>query len=60
LPYTQAEGRYFIPFALLLLVTIGVLRQPRVRPRSTRWILLGVALMLVWLVLKIFVHDYTL
>jgi len=60
LPYTQAEGRYFIPFALLLLVTVGILREPRIRPRSTRWIVLGVALMLVWLVLKIFVHDYTL
>ncbi len=60
LPYTQAEGRYFIPLTMLGLVTAGILREPRLRPRSTRWILLGVLIMLVWLILKVFVHDYSL
>jgi len=60
LPFTQAQGRYFIPLVLLVLVTIGLLREPRVRTGTTRWILLGVMLMLVWLVLKIFAHDYAL
>jgi len=60
LPFTQAQGRYFTPFLLLVLVTIGLLREPRVRIGTTRWIYLGVVGMLVWLVLKIFVHDYSL
>ncbi len=57
---TDAEGRYFIPFLFLLLASIALLRQPRVQRRSTRWILLGAVAMLMWLVLKIFVHDYSL
>jgi len=60
LPFTQAQGRYFIPFLLLVLVTIGLLREPRVRRGTTRWIFLGVLIMLAWLVLKIFIHDYAL
>jgi uncharacterized membrane protein len=60
LPYTQAEGRYFIPLSMLGLVTVGLLRKPRLTPRSTRWIFLGVVIMLVWLILKVFVHDYSL
>jgi uncharacterized membrane protein len=57
---TDAQGRYFIPLLFLLLASIGLLRQPRAQLKSTRWILLGVVVMLVWLVLKIFVHDYSL
>ncbi len=57
---TDAEGRYFIPLLFLLLASICLLRQPRAQLRSTRWIVLGVVVMLVWLVLKIFVHDYAL
>ena len=60
LPFTQAQGRYFIPLLLLVLVTIGLLREPRKEERATRWVCLGVVLMLMWLVLKIFVHDYSL
>lgn len=60
LQFTQAQGRYFIPLAFLLLVTIGVLRKPVVKLRSDRWIAVGVIVMLIWLILKIFVHDYSL
>jgi uncharacterized membrane protein len=55
---TLAQGRYFLPLLTLPLLTMGLLREPSVRPRSTRWVLLGSAVMLLWLVLKIFVHDY--
>jgi uncharacterized membrane protein len=57
---TDAEGRYFIPLLFLLLASMCLLREPRGQLRSTRWILLGVVVMLVWLVLKIFAHDYSL
>jgi hypothetical protein len=60
LPYTLAQGRYFLPIVALPLLTTGLLREPRARPRSTRWIILGTSVMLVWLVLKVFVHDFTL
>ena len=59
-PITLAQGRYFLPVLTLPLLTIALLQEARVRPRSTRWIILGSVTMLVWLVLKIFVHDYTL
>ncbi len=60
LPEVNTQGRYLYPLVLLPLVTIGLLREVRVRRRSTLWLMLGVTLMLVWLVLKIFVHDYSL
>lgn len=60
LPAVNVQGRYFYPLVLLPLVTIGLLRETRARRHSTRWILLGTVLMLIWLVLKVFVHDYTL
>jgi uncharacterized membrane protein len=58
--FTNARGRYFIPLLFLVLVTTGLLRKPRAQRGATRWIVLGVTLMLAWLVLKIFVHDYSL
>jgi uncharacterized membrane protein len=58
LPEINTQGRYLYPLILLPLVTIGLLRDPRSKPHSTRWILLGSGVMLLWLVLKIFVHDY--
>ncbi len=60
LPYTDAQGRYFIPLLFLLLASIALLRWPRVGARSFRWVLLGVVTMLVWLVIKILIHDYSL
>ena len=57
---TLAQGRYFLPLLTLPLLSIGLLREPRVLPRSTRWVLLGSLVMLLWLVLKVFVHDYNL
>ena len=60
LPEVNVEGRYFYPLVLLPLVTIGLLREPRPSRRSFRWIVLGSVVMLIWLVLKIFVHDYSL
>jgi uncharacterized membrane protein len=60
LPYTLAQGRYFLPMATLPLLSIGLLREPRLRRRSIRWIVLGSGVLLVWLVLKILVHDFTL
>ena len=60
LPYTDAQGRYFIPLLFLLLASIALLRRPRVGARSFRWVLLGVVTMLVWLVIKILIHDYSL
>ncbi len=60
LPVTLAQGRYFIPLAFLVIVTVVLLRRPKPQGASTRWIYAGVFVMLVWLVLKIFVHDYSL
>jgi uncharacterized membrane protein len=60
LPEINVQGRYFFPLVPLPLVTIALIRRERVVSRSTRWILLGSGLMLVWLVLKVFVHDYSL
>jgi uncharacterized membrane protein len=60
LPVTEAQGRYFYPFVLLPLITIDFFRRPRKVAHSARWIILGSAVMLVWLVVKIFVHDYNL
>jgi uncharacterized membrane protein len=60
LPEVNIQGRYFYPLVLLLLVTIGLLREPRAIRHSTRWIVLGTVLMLIWLILKVFVHDYAL
>jgi uncharacterized membrane protein len=54
------QGRYLYEFVPLPIITIGLYRQPRNVRHSTRWIVLGVAVMLVWLVVKIFVHDYSL
>jgi len=54
------QGRYFVPFVALPLVTIGLLRQPRIVRHANRWVLAGSTSMLVWLVVKIFVHDYGL
>ncbi len=59
-PEVSTQGRYLYPLVLLPLVTIGLLRDVRVRRHSTPWLLLGTVLLLVWLVLKIFVHDYSL
>jgi uncharacterized membrane protein len=60
LPEVNVQGRYFFPLVPLPLVTIALVRRERVVNRSTRWILLGSGVMLVWLVLKVFVHDYSL
>ncbi len=60
LPEVNVQGRYFYPLLLLPLVTIGLLREARPTRHSTRWIIVGTVLMLIWLVLKIFVHDYSL
>jgi hypothetical protein len=59
-PVTQAQGRYFYPFVPLPLITIDFYWRRRDVSHSTRWIMLGSAVMLVWLVVKIFVHDYNL
>ena len=59
-PVTAAEGRYFYPFVALPLLTIDCFRRPRQVSGSTRWIIAGSVIMLVWLVVKIFVHDYNL
>ena len=59
-PVTQAEGRYLYPFVPLPLLTIDCFRRVRQVPHSTRWIIGGSVIMLVWLVVKIFVHDYNL
>ncbi|HXW34866.1 MAG TPA: DUF2142 domain-containing protein [Acidimicrobiales bacterium] len=60
LPEVNVQGRYFYPFVPVPLVTIGALRQSRSGRRATVWIAAGSLLMLLWLVGKIFVHDYTL
>ncbi len=60
LPEVNTEGRYLYPLILLPLVTIGIFRNPRVTRHSLLLLLLGCIPMLIWLVLKIFVHDYTL
>jgi uncharacterized membrane protein len=57
---TQAQGRYFYPLVPLPLLSIALLRENRGSLRSTRWIFLGSSIMLIWLILKIFVHDYAL
>jgi uncharacterized membrane protein len=59
-PITDAQGRYFIPLLFLVLITLGLLREPRHHRGSTCWVVLGVLAMLIWLILKIFVHDYSL
>ena len=60
LPVTDAQGRYLYPFVALPLLTIDCFRRVRSVPHSTRWIVFGTVIMLVWLVSKIFVHDYNL
>ncbi len=60
LPYTDAQGRYFIPLLFLVLASLCLLRRPRPGAKSFRWVLLGVVAMLVWLVIKILIHDYSL
>jgi hypothetical protein len=59
-PVTAAQGRYLYPFVALPLLTIDCFRQARSVTHSTRWIIGGSSIMLVWLVVKIFVHDYNL
>ena len=60
LPVTEAQGRYLYPFVPLPLLTIDCFRRSRQVPCSTRWIVAGSVIMLSWLVVKIFVHDYNL
>ena len=60
LPEINVQGRYFYPLFLLPLVSIGLWRRARATPHSSRWIFLGSGIMVVWLVLKVFVHDYSL
>ncbi len=60
LPVTDAQGRYLYPFVALPLLTIDCFRRERRMLRSTRWIVAGTLIMLAWLVIKIFVHDYNL
>jgi uncharacterized membrane protein len=59
-PVTAAQGRYLYPFVALPLVTIDCFRRVKQVRHSTRWIIGGSLIMLVWLVIKIFVHDYNL
>ncbi len=59
-PVTAAQGRYLYPFVALPLLTIDCFRRVRQVPHSTRWIIAGSVIMLSWLVVKIFVHDYNL
>ena len=59
-PVTAAQGRYLYPFVPLPLLTIDCFRRGRQVRHSTRWIVGGSVIMLVWLVVKIFVHDYNL
>ena len=59
-PVTDAQGRYLYPFLALPLLTIDCFRRERHVPKSTRWIIAGSLIMLSWLVVKIFVHDYNL
>lgn len=59
-PVTAAQGRYFYPFVPLPLLTIDCFRRVRQVPHSTRWIIGGSVIMLAWLIVKIFVHDYNL
>ena len=59
-PVTAAQGRYLYPFVALPLLTIDCFRRVRLVPHSTRWIVGGSVIMLAWLVVKIFVHDYNL
>jgi uncharacterized membrane protein len=59
-PVTAVQGRYFYPFVALPLLTIDCFRRVRQVPHSTRWIIGGSVIMLAWLVVKIFVHDYNL
>ncbi len=60
LPEVNVQGRYLFPLVPIPLVTIGALREPRLARYATTWVLLGSSLMVLWLVLKIFVHDYAL
>jgi uncharacterized membrane protein len=60
LPEINVQGRYFYPLFLLPLVSIGLWRGPHVVRHSIRWIFLGSGVMVVWLLLKVFVHDYSL
>jgi uncharacterized membrane protein len=60
LPESTIQGRYLLLLLPLPLITIGLLREVRVARFSTRWIVLGSTVMLIWLVLKVFVHDYSL
>ncbi len=59
-PVTAAQGRYLYPFVALPLLTIDCFRRVRQVPHSTRWIICSSVIMLAWLVVKIFVHDYNL
>ena len=59
-PVTAAQGRYLYPFVALPILTIDCFRSQRQVSRSTRWIVAGSVVMLTWLVIKIFVHDYNL
>jgi uncharacterized membrane protein len=59
-PVTDAQGRYFYPFVALPLLTIDCFRRERHVSHSARWIIAGSVIMLAWLVIKIFVHDYNL
>jgi uncharacterized membrane protein len=60
LPVTEAQGRYFYPFVPLPLMTIDYYWMQRRQSRSVRWIIFGTMIMLIWLIVKIFVHDYNL
>jgi uncharacterized membrane protein len=60
LPVTEAQGRYLYPFVALPLLTIDCYRRGRQVPHSTRWIIAGSVVILAWLIVKIFVHDYNL
>lgn len=59
-PEILIQGRYLYPLVLLPLITIGLFKEPRTLARSTCWIASGSSAMLVWLILKVFVHDYSL
>jgi uncharacterized membrane protein len=59
-PVTDAQGRYLYPFVALPLLTIDCFRREKRVLHSTRWIVAGSVVMLSWLIVKIFVHDYNL
>jgi uncharacterized membrane protein len=58
--YTLAQGRYFYPLAALPLISINFYWEESEERHSTRWVVLGTSLMLIWLILKTFVHVYNL